>query len=215
MHLFDIDIKGGQYFKESDVLTPGDDFTVVDTDLGRIGIGICYDVRFPEYFRALSTMGAEMVLLPAAFNMTTGPLHWEISLRVRALRSDIDIKGGQYFKESDVLTPGDDFTVVDTDLGRIGIGICYDVRFPEYFRALSTMGAEMVLLPAAFNMTTGPLHWEISLRVRALDNQIFMVGASSARNESGTYVSYANSRIIDPWGTILAGADEKIGRAHV
>lgn len=122
---------------------------------------------------------------------------------------DIDIKGGQYFKESDVLTPGDDFTVLDTDLGRIGIGICYDVRFPEYFRALSTMGAEMVLLPAAFNMTTGPLHWEISLRVRALDNQIFMVGASSARNESGTYVSYANSRIIDPWGTILAGADEK------
>lgn len=122
---------------------------------------------------------------------------------------DIDVEGGQYFKESDVLTPGYDFTIVDTDLGRIGIGICYDVRFPEYFRVLSTMGAEMVLLPAAFNMTTGPLHWEISLRVRALDNQIFMVGASSARDTGASYVSYANSRVVDPWGTIIASADEK------
>ena len=122
---------------------------------------------------------------------------------------DIDIDGGQYFKESDVLTPGDDFTLVNTDLGCIGIGMCYDVRFPEYFRILSTRGAEMVLLPAAFNMTTGPLHWEISLRVRALDNQIFMVGASSARDVNSSYVSYANSRIIDPWGSIIARTDEK------
>lgn len=125
---------------------------------------------------------------------------------------DINIKGGQYFKESDVLTAGKDFTVVDTKFGKIGIAICYDVRFPEYFRILSEMGAELVALPAAFNMTTGPAHWEISLRMRAVDNQIYMAAASPARDESQSYVSYANSMIVDPWGKVLENADtdEKI-----
>lgn len=125
---------------------------------------------------------------------------------------DINIKGGQYFKESDVLTAGKDFTVVDTKFGKIGIAICYDVRFPEYFRILSEMGAELVALPAAFNMTTGPAHWEISLRMRAMDNQIYMAAASPARDESQSYVSYANSMIVDPWGKVLENADtdEKI-----
>ena len=125
---------------------------------------------------------------------------------------DINIKGGQYFKESDVLTAGKDFTVVDTKFGKIGIAICYDVRFPEYFRILSEMGAELVALPAAFNMTTGPAHWEISLRMRAVDNQIYIAASSPARDESQFYVSYANSMIVDPWGKVLENADtdEKI-----
>ncbi|MEG0250101.1 MAG: carbon-nitrogen hydrolase family protein [Peptostreptococcus sp.] len=125
---------------------------------------------------------------------------------------DINIEGGQKFKESDVLTPGDDFTVVDTDLGKIGIAICYDVRFPEYFRAMTMLGAEVVLLPAAFNMTTGPAHWEMSIRMRAVDNQIYMIAAAPARDESSSYVSYANSMVVSPWGTIeaSAGIDEKI-----
>lgn len=120
---------------------------------------------------------------------------------------DIDIEGGQYFKESDVLTPGDDFTIADTELGSIGIGICYDIRFPEYFRALSDMGAEVIVLPAAFNMTTGPAHWEMSVRMRAVDNQVYMIAASPARDENSSYISYANSRIVDPWGNIIAQAD--------
>lgn len=119
---------------------------------------------------------------------------------------DINIEGGQKFKESDVLTPGDDFTVVDTDLGKIGIGICYDIRFPEYFRALSMMGAELILLPAAFNMTTGPAHWEISVRMRAVDNQVYMVAAAPARDERSSYISYANSMVVNPWGKVLACA---------
>lgn len=120
---------------------------------------------------------------------------------------DINIESGQYFKESDVLTPGEDFTIVETELGKIGVGICYDIRFPEYFRILSEMGAELIVLPAAFNMTTGPAHWELSVRMRALDNQVYMVAASPARDESASYVSYANSRIADPWGSIVASAD--------
>lgn len=122
---------------------------------------------------------------------------------------DIDVKGGQYFKESDVLSAGDDFCLVDTDLGKIGVGICYDVRFPEYFRILAKEGAECILLPAAFNMTTGPAHWELSLRMRALDNQVYMVGASGARDTSASYISYANSRVIDPWGSVIAQAGEE------
>lgn len=130
---------------------------------------------------------------------------------------DINIKGGQYFKESDVLTPGKDFTVVDTDFGKIGVGICYDIRFPEYFRILSEMGAELAVLPAAFNMTTGPAHWEISLRMRAVDNQIYMAAAAPARSRELSYVSYANSMIVDPWGTVVenAGIDENIIYAEI
>lgn len=122
---------------------------------------------------------------------------------------DIDIKGGQYFKESDVLTAGEDFTVVDTEYGKIGVGICYDIRFPEYFRIISQMGAELAVLPAAFNMTTGPAHWEISIRMRAVDNQIYMAAAAPARNNESSYVSYANSMVSDPWGNIVARAGEE------
>ena len=125
---------------------------------------------------------------------------------------DINIEGGQYFMESDVLTPGDDFTVFDTEFCKIGLGICFDVRFPEYFRVLSEMGAKLVILPAAFNMTTGPAHWELSLRMRAVDNQLFMAAASPARDENSSYVSYSHSMITDPWGRVIidAGIEEKI-----
>lgn len=130
---------------------------------------------------------------------------------------DIDIKGGQYFKESDVLTPGDDFTVVDTRFGKIGVGICFDIRFPEYFRIMALEGAKVVVLPAAFNMTTGPAHWEISARVRAVDNQIYMVCASPARDESAGYVAYGNSIVTSPWGDIVskAGVKEEILYADI
>ena len=78
VHLFDIDVKGGQYFKESDTLTPGDSATVFDTEFGKIGLCICFDIRFPEIFRRMVLEGADIVLVPAAFNMTTGPAHWSL-----------------------------------------------------------------------------------------------------------------------------------------
>ena len=89
MHLFDIEVEGGQSFKESDTLTPGDQVTVFDTEFGKMGICICFDFRFPELARLMALEGARVILVPAAFNMTTGPAHWEILFRTRALDNQV------------------------------------------------------------------------------------------------------------------------------
>lgn len=90
---------------------------------------------------------------------------------------DIDVAGGQRFFESDTLSPGRQYTLVDTPFGKVGVAICFDVRFAELFRILALEGARLVVVPAAFNMTTGPAHWELLFRARALDNQCFVAAA--------------------------------------
>ena len=122
---------------------------------------------------------------------------------------DIDVKGRITFKESDVLTAGDDFTIADTDFGRIGIGICYDVRFVELARIMAEKGAEILFYPGAFNQTTGPAHWELLFRSRALDNQVFCIGVAPALNIDASYHSYGHSIIANPWGEVIAQAGEK------
>lgn len=122
---------------------------------------------------------------------------------------DIDVKGGIRFMESDTLTAGEDLTVIDTEFGKIGVAICYDVRFPEWHRKMALEGAKLIVLPAAFNMTTGPAHWDLTMRARALDNQVYFAANSPARDENGPYVAYGNSCISDPWGKFIAHADEK------
>ncbi len=109
--------------------------------------------------------------------------------------------------ESDTLTAGDKATVIDTEFGKIGVGICFDVRFPELFRRMALDGAKVIVLPAAFNMTTGPVHWDLSMRARALDNQVYFAACAPARDEEGVYVSYGNSCIVNPWGQFEAHAD--------
>ena len=125
---------------------------------------------------------------------------------------DIDVKDKITFKESDVLTAGDNFTIADTEFGRIGIGICYDVRFPELARIMVENGALVLFYPGAFNMTTGPAHWELLFRSRALDNQVFCVGVAPALNESASYHSYGHSIISNPWGELIsqANAEEEL-----
>ena len=121
---------------------------------------------------------------------------------------DVNVEGGICFMESDTLTAGDQMTVIDTEYCRIGVAICYDVRFPEWFRKMALAGAQLIVLPAAFNMTTGPLHWDLTMRARALDNQVYFAATAPARDEQGIYVSYGNSCIVDPWGQFIAHADE-------
>ena len=124
---------------------------------------------------------------------------------------DIDVKGGQTFKESDTLTAGDSDTVFDTEFGKIGVMLCFDIRFPELSRMMVNDGAKVIFVPAAFNMTTGPAHWELSFRTRALDNQIYMVGCAPARDITAGYISWGHSIVTDPWGRVIDMLDEKKG----
>lgn len=124
---------------------------------------------------------------------------------------DINIPGGQYFKESDTFTPGDSMTLIDTEYGRIGVEICFDIRFTEMTHEMALNGARIVFVPAAFNMTTGPAHWQLHFRARALDSQIYMFGCAPARDMSASYHSYGHSIITSPWGDVVAELDEKPG----
>lgn len=128
---------------------------------------------------------------------------------------DIDVQGGQRFKESDTLTPGDKVTVFDTEFGSMGAAICYDYRFPELSRLMVEKGAKVIIVPAAFNMTTGPAHWELLFRQRAVDNQVFSIGAAPARDYESSYVSYGNSIAVSPWGDVIGRLDEKEGEMLV
>ena len=122
---------------------------------------------------------------------------------------DIDVPGGQRFKESDTLTAGDQITLVDTPWGKIGVAICFDIRFAEFFRVMGDAGAALIAIPAAFNMTTGPAHWDLTFRMRAIDQQCFVAGCSPARDETASYVAYGNSLVADPWGSFPLHMDEK------
>ena len=124
---------------------------------------------------------------------------------------DIDVKDGIRFMESETLTPGDKMTVIDTEFCKIGIVVCYDVRFPELMRLMALAGAELVVLPAAFNMVTGPAHWDLTMRMRALDNQLYFAAVSPARDIQGAYQAYGNSCVASPWGEFSAHTDETEG----
>ena len=130
---------------------------------------------------------------------------------------DINVEGGQKFQESAVLSPGERVTVFDTEFGKIGLCICFDFRFQELSKVMGDLGAQLIVVPAAFNMTTGPAHWDLLFRQRAVDNQLFTMGVAPARNEGEEYVSYANSILVDPWGTVLVrgGTGEEILMAEI
>lgn len=124
---------------------------------------------------------------------------------------DIDIPGGQYFKESTILSPGEQVTVFDSEFGKIGLCICFDIRFNEMFRIMTNLGARIILIPAAFNTTTGPIHWQLLLQARALDNQCFVAATSPARNKNASYQAWGHSLVVNPWGKIIGELDELPG----
>ncbi|KAI2906789.1 hypothetical protein CBS63078_4953 [Aspergillus niger] len=123
---------------------------------------------------------------------------------------DIDIPGKITFKESEVLSPGNQLTVVDLpDYGKIGLAICYDIRFPEAGMIAARKGAFMLVYPGAFNTTTGPLHWSLLARARAVDNQVYVALCSPARDMSASYHAYGHSLVADPSANVLAETEEK------
>ncbi|CAD7924742.1 unnamed protein product [Amoebophrya sp. A120] len=149
---------------------------------------------------------------------------------------DIDIPGKITFKESETLTAGDRVSIFDrivaaapgpkdmmgverirSDKIRFGVGICYDIRFPELSLLMrAEHGAHILCFPAAFNTTTGPKHWSLCMRARAIDTQCFVLACSPARNTTGQgYQAYGHSIVVSPWGEILAELDEKPGKIEL
>lgn len=124
---------------------------------------------------------------------------------------DIFASGQVVFKESDTLTPGDRFDTFDTEMCTMGLNICFDVRFPESARIPALNGAKVILNPGAFNMTTGPAHWEIGFRQRAIENQVYMIATAPARDPEAGYTSWGHSIVVDPWGDVVLQMDEKEG----
>ena len=116
---------------------------------------------------------------------------------------DIDVEGGQQFMESEVLSPGREVTTFDTPWGTMGLCICFDMRFQELCRLMALRGARVIFAPAAFNMTTGPAHWKILFRQRAVDQQCFTVGTSPARDKTASYVAWGHSIVCDPWSRVI------------
>ena len=128
---------------------------------------------------------------------------------------DIDIPGRIAFRESDTLSAGAALATFDTPFGRVGLGICYDMRFPLLAMLLRAAGCSILLYPGAFNTTTGPAHWELLLRARALDTQCFAAAVSVARNPSGEgYQAWGHSTVVSPWGEVLATTGEGVGAVH-
>lgn len=121
---------------------------------------------------------------------------------------DINVPGGIAFRESDSLSPGNQLTTFDLPHCKVGIGICYDIRFAELAQIYSQMGCKVLLFPGAFNMTTGPAHWELLQRGRALDNQLYVGTVSPARDTSASYIAWGHSSVINPWGEVIATSEE-------
>jgi predicted amidohydrolase len=126
---------------------------------------------------------------------------------------DVDLPEGQVLRESDTVAQGDEVVAVDTPLARFGLSICYDVRFPEHYRALADAGAEVLTVPAAFTIPTGRDHWHLLLRARAVENQCFVVAPGEVGHHGGNRASYGHSLIVDPWGVVLAEVAEGEGFA--
>lgn len=122
---------------------------------------------------------------------------------------DINIPGKITFMESKTLTAGGSPTIVDTEVGRIGIGICYDIRFSELAMLYAARGAHLICYPGAFNMTTGPLHWELLQRARAADNQLYVATCSPARDAGAGYVAWGHSTLVGPFGEVLATTEHE------
>ncbi len=128
---------------------------------------------------------------------------------------DLEASGGVTFRESDRTAPGDQLVVTDTPIGRLGLSICFDLRFPEVYRALVDQGATVLAVPSAFTALTGKDHWHVLLRSRAIETQSWVLapGQWGAHDDDGLRRSYGHSLIIDPWGRIVAECAEGEGLA--
>jgi predicted amidohydrolase len=124
---------------------------------------------------------------------------------------DVDLAGGESWRESALYAPGERTVVADTPAGRLGLSICYDLRFSDLYRALTDAGATILAIPAAFTVPTGQAHWHVLLRSRAIEAGVFVVAAAqSGRHEDGRD-TFGHSLVVDPWGEVLLDMEDRIG----
>ena len=132
---------------------------------------------------------------------TTG----EICARYNKLHMfDIELQNGEAYRESDAIAPGDKAVIVETVFGRLGLSICYDLRFGALYRMLAQAGAQFITIPAAFTQTTGKAHWHTLVRARAIETGAFIIAPNQCGHHADKRYSFGHSLIIDPWGEILA-----------
>jgi predicted amidohydrolase len=122
---------------------------------------------------------------------------------------DVDIPQHVTIRESDTRVGGEAVVTAPTELGVIGMSICYDLRFPELYRQLTLSGAEIITVPSAFTFPTGAAHWEVLLRARAIENQVYVIAPDQIGRSPSGVLDFGNSMIVDPWGAVVARATDR------
>jgi len=149
------------------------------------------------------------------FNTSTlfGPEGQRLAVYRKIHLFDVDINDGATYRESDAIAPGSEIVTTDTPLGRLGMSVCYDLRFPELYRRLVQDGATLLTVPAAFTLMTGKDHWEVLLRARAIENQAYVLAPAQFGRHSEKRVTYGHALVVDPWGLVIGRASEGEGIA--
>lgn len=124
---------------------------------------------------------------------------------------DVNVSSAETYRESATIERGHDLVVVDTPVGKIGLTVCYDLRFPELYRQLAEQGAQLFTVPSAFTAITGLAHWEVLLRARAIENLSYVLAANQGGHHENGRATYGHSMIVEPWGRVLAQSTEGSG----
>ena len=205
------------------VLTP-EMTTILDRDRERLLAAISPEDSDPSLkrFRALASelvihlhIGSMAIRLSsdgvANRSFLIGP-DGEVAARYDKIHMfDVDLAGGESYRESRLYRPGSAAALADLPWARLGLTVCYDVRFPHLYRALAKAGATVIAIPAAFTRTTGEAHWHVLMRARAIETGSFVVAAAQGGSHEDGRETYGHSMIVDPWGKILAEADREPG----
>jgi predicted amidohydrolase len=126
---------------------------------------------------------------------------------------DVDLPGMEHLKESQAAVAGDEVVTADTAIGRVGLSICYDLRFPELYRQLAARGARVLCVPSAFTERTGKAHWEVLLRARAIENLAYVLAPAQVGHHGGGRASHGQAMVVDPWGAVVAQVPDGEGVA--
>ena len=202
-------------------------FLYVGGRQGKLEIAESLDGPLVGRFRELAARHRMAILLGSIHERITGNTEkvcntsllvgsdGELLAHYRKLKLfDVDLPGLR-IKESDTIVAGDQPPpVVDTRLGRIGLSICFDLRFPAIYTHLRTAGAELVFVPSNFTFATGAAHWEVLLRARAIENQLYVAAPAQFGRHNDRYTSYGHSCVVDPWGSVVCLAPERTGLSY-